>query len=443
MSDAHNKYDPGSLVVEPATRERVRARLAFILCCLFLGTAITEAASVYVLPLTVGLFTPNPVYIALILALNPLFGIIAQPLAGLISDRIWTPVGRRAFLMILSAPIVAAALVFLPFAAALWHIVVLVIVIQFFQDILYGSDQPLLADLVPPEQRTVMLGLVKGFENLGFLLVLYVGMDLVTGYRDLHGDQRYGLPLYFTAAAAQILLVMIPAFFLKEKRIVRTDAARMTPRRYIREFVQQPMLLRLAIAYSIRSFTRTAVVGFVSLYAIKTLGFTEGQVGKSWGIMPFVALALGIPLGWYVERFAKHRALQVGFAIVIIACAVGYFAVSPLALAGVALVFGCGDMILEVTHKAFMSDRYPADKIGQLTGAVNIFYAIGRTAALVFVGALVKWLNPEVDWSSASTALSVDYSVVWIVAAVAALVGILLLNTVRDYRYEARRAEGT
>ncbi|NNE33760.1 MAG: MFS transporter [Rhodothermales bacterium] len=449
MSETTNQNDSPSaggsenlrqLVVEPATRERVTLRLAFILCCLFLGTAITEASSVYVLPLTIERFTPNPLYIALILALNPLFGIIAQPLAGLISDRIWTPLGRRAFLMIVSAPIVALALLFVPYASVLWHIVLLVVVIQFFQDILYGSDQPLLADLVPPEQRTLMLGLVKGFENLGFLLVLYLGMKLVASYRLEYGAERYGLPMYFIAAGAQIALVMIPAFFLRERRIVRDKIERMTPARYVRDFIEQPMLLRLAAAYSVRSFTRTAVVGFVALYAVKTLGFTEDQVGSSWGIMPFVALILGIPLGLMVERFAKHRALQAGFLIIIVGSLLGYSATSPMALAGVALIFGCGDMILEVTHKAFMSDRYPADKIGQLTGAVNIFYAIGRTAALILVGAVVKAFNPDVDWKSLDSVAQIDYSVIWIVAIVAAVAGILLLHSARDYRHEARVA---
>jgi MFS family permease len=154
--------------------------------------------------------------------------------------------------------------------------------------------------------------------------------------------------------------------------------------------------------------------------------------------MPFVALALGIPLGLGVERFAKHRALQVGFLVIIAGSALGWFAESTLSIAGVALVFGCGDMILEVTHKAFMSDRYPADKIGQLTGAVNIFYAVGRTTALVFVGVLVKRLNPAVDWRSVDSIAQIDYSVIWIVAATAAIAGILLLNSVRDYRHEER-----
>jgi len=426
------------MLVEPATREKVTFRLALVLCLLFLGTSMTEATSVYLLPLTIELFTKNPQYIALILAINPIFGFIAQPLVGIWSDRIWTRVGRRAFFLIVCAPVAAAALVLIPFAAALWQLIVLVVVLQFFEDMLYGSDQPLLADLVPPEQRTFMLGLVKGTENLGFLLVLYVGMQLVSGYKEEYGTVRYGLPMYFMAAAAQIVFVMFVAFFLKEKRYEPVERPKLTPRQYVKDFVQQPMLTRIAIAYFLRSFTRTAVIGFVSLYAVKTLLFTEEDLGSSWGLMPFIALALGIPLGLLVERFAKHRVLQLGFAAVIVACGVGYFADTTTALSVAAIIFGFGDMMLEVTHKAFMSDHYPVHLIGQLTGAVNIFYATGRTTALVFVGTMVKWTNPGVDFTEAL--VTVDYSVIWMISAVAAVVGILILATVRDFRHEARSA---
>jgi MFS family permease len=429
------------VIVEPATRERITLRLAVILCCLFLGTSITEATSVYLLPLTIELFTRNPQYIALILAINPVFGFIAQPLVGVWSDRIWTRVGRRAFFLIVCAPVAAAALVLIPFAAALWQLVVLVVVLQFFEDMLYGSDQPLLADLVPPEQRTLMLGLIKGFENLGFLLVLYVGMKLVAGYRESFGTVRYGMPMYLLAAAAQILLVMLPAFFLNEKKYEPVDRPRLTPMQYIRDFMGVPMLPRIAAAYFLRSFTRTAVVGFVSLYAVRTLLLSEDELGSSWGLMPFVALSLGIPLGLAVERFAKHRVLQVGFAAITVSCAVGYVAGSTAALAAAAVIFGFGDMMLEVTHKAFMSDHYPVHLIGQLTGAVNIFYATGRTAALLFVGSLVKWVNPGLDFADASA--SVDYGAIWIVSAVSSLVGVAILSTVRDFRHEAKIAAET
>ena len=422
--------------IEPATTQRVTFRLAAILCLLFLGTSITEGASVYLLPLTIELFTKNPQYIALILAINPIFGFIAQPLVGAWSDRIWTPVGRRAFFLIVCAPLAALMLVLIPFAAMLWQLVILVVALQFFQDMLYGSDQPLLADLVVPDQRTFMLGLIKVFENLGFLFVLFIGMSLVAGWGETRADQQYGLPVYWIAATAQILLVMVPAFFLQEEKREPVERPKLTPMRYFRDFVEQPMLLRIASTYFLRSFARASVVGFVSLYAVRTLLFSEEDLGNSWGIMPFIAIVAAIPAGIMVERFAKQRVLQVGFGAVIIGCIVGYTAGTPAVLAAAALVFGIGDIVLEVTHKAFMSDHYPVHMIGQLTGAVNIFYASGRTMALLFVGSLVTWMNPGVDFTNPSSDL--DYSVIWMVCGVSAAVAMIILATVSDRRHEHR-----
>ncbi len=424
------------MTIEPATKERVGPRLMLVLGCLFFGISITEACSVYVLPLTIKLFTNNPQYIFLILAINPAFGFIAQPLVGIWSDRIWTRWGRRGFFLIICAPVVALTLICIPFISSFAILIIAVVVLQFFQDMLNGSDQPLIADLVPPEQRTFMLGWVKTMENVGFLLVLYVGMTWVTGYKDSHGEEQFGLPLYFTAAACQIVFVMFAAFFLKEKPVEWKDRPKLTPMSYVRDFAQQPMLLRIAMAYFLRAFTRTAVVGSIALYAIQTLGFTEKELGRSWGLMPVIALASGIPLGLLVERFAKHRVLQSAFSAVIVGCIVGYFSGTTTGLSVAAFCFGFGDMMLEVTHKAFMSEHYPKEQIGQLTGAVNIFYATGRTAALVFMGFCIKWVNPNVDWDTVGSTITADYHIIWIVSGLSALMGILILSTVRDLRHE-------
>ncbi|MYE82259.1 MAG: SLC45 family MFS transporter, partial [Gammaproteobacteria bacterium] len=68
------------------------------------GVHFAEAVSVNLLPLTLYLFTENAFYIGLILAINPMFGFVAQPVVGVLSDRTWTRVGRRAFYLIVAAP---------------------------------------------------------------------------------------------------------------------------------------------------------------------------------------------------------------------------------------------------------------------------------------------------------------------------------------------------
>ncbi|MDC0936266.1 MFS transporter, partial [Pirellulales bacterium] len=165
-------------LVEPATREKLSLRRAGVLGSIFFGASVTEAVSVNLLPLTLALYTRDPNLIFWVLAINPAFGFIAQPLVGLLSDHVWTRIGRRAVFLVLAGPIVACSLVMIPYAGSFALLVAVVIVLQFFQDVINGSDQPLLADLVPPEQRTFALGLVKSAENTGFMLVLFFGMPM-------------------------------------------------------------------------------------------------------------------------------------------------------------------------------------------------------------------------------------------------------------------------
>ena len=74
----------------------------------------TEQLSIHLLPAMIEKFTVNPTTIAVILFINPAFGFIAQPIVGVLGDKIWTPVGRRAFFLITGAPIVAICLWFVP-----------------------------------------------------------------------------------------------------------------------------------------------------------------------------------------------------------------------------------------------------------------------------------------------------------------------------------------
>lgn len=429
---------PSNPLAKPATREKLGIRRAGVLMSIFFGASVTEAVSVNLLPLTLTLFTRDPNVIFWILAINPAFGFIAQPLVGLLSDHVWTRIGRRAVFLVLAGPMVACSLVAIPYVETFAVLVLVVVILQFFQDVINGSDQPLLADSIPPEQRTLALGLVKAAENTGFLLVLLVGMPMVDAFREPQGANRYGLPLYLLAAVCQLLFVVLAAFFLREQPITRQARPRLTLRRYVSDFFHQSMLPRIASAYFLRAFARTAVVGSVALFAHHTLRLSEQEFGTSWGWMPFIALISGIPLGLLAERFAKHRVLQVAFLLLIVGCAVGYSSKGVWMLVIAALVFGIGDMLLEVTHKAFMSEYYPADLIGQLSGTVNCFYAAGRTAALIVVGLCVKLANPSLDWQNVTEEAAIDYSIIWIISAVAAVLGILILSTTRDFRHEIR-----
>jgi len=404
------------VLLEPATRERAGLRIMLVLCSLLFGISVTEGVSNNLLPLTLRRFTEDPRLIGLILAINPAFGFIAQPLVGLLSDRIWTPIGRRAFFLITAAPVVAISLVLIPVCPALWQIVVFVVIYQFFEDILYGSDHPLVADLVPPEQRTFVMGLMVVSGQLATLFVLRAGMKMV----EAHGEQA----LYYTAAACQILFVSGAAFFLKEKPVIREARPPLSVKRYLHDIRSSPTLFRLAIALFLSAVQANAISGFIALYATKTLMMAKSGFGDAWSATAFIPLIFAIPLGWIVERFPKQMVLIVSGALILCGCAAGYATSSLTGLRVAAIFLGFGGVMQGLTFKAFMTEYIPRDIIGQISGAINIFYAVGRTLALV----LVPWF-----------VFNEDYRVIWIFSGAVCVVYIAIMFTIRDLRYEERR----
>ena len=87
-----------------------------------------------------------------------------------------------------------------------------------------------------------------------------------------------------------------------------------------------------------------------------------------------------------------------------------------------------------MTHKAFMTEQFDPDKVGQLSGCVNIFYAVGRTFALVLVGVATDLTQSEDELATP------DYHVIWIISAVGATIGIAIMSTVTDHRHGQRLA---
>ncbi len=383
------------------------------------GLVITEAVSNNVLPLTIRTFTEEAWLIGIILAINPAFGFIAQPLVGVLGDRIWTPIGRRAFFIVISAPIVALCLILVPTAQVIWHLVMLVVVYQFFQDIIWGSDHPLIADLVPPWQRTFVVGLIACVSQLSTFLFLRVGLP--------HLSVTW---LYYVAAIAQVVLVAAAALLLKERRNVSTRP-KLTVRRYLTDVLGDRYLRLFALLSFLQMLFTNVVSGFVVLFVVQNLAASRGEFGEIWSLQSMIVLVTAIPAGIAVERYLpKHLALGVGFAISLGASVLGLFARDLQSFLVITLVWGVGSVLTSVTFKPFMTEYIPRDIIGQVTGAINIFAALGRTVALLGGGVLVSFFEN-------------NYRTIWWIAIVAGSSCVLLCARLPDLRFRQRQSRAS
>lgn len=401
-----------------ATMPRARWGVILALSAIWSGLTITEQISNQVLPLTLRRFTSDASIIGYVLAVNPLFGFIAQPLVGILSDRIWTPIGRRAFFLVTGAPVVALCLLGVPEAQLLSHLIALVVVYQFFQDVLWGSDHPLLADLVPPAQRTLVTGLMMASSQaIGFLFNRYgVGFCLA----------EYGEAfLYRLGGIAQIALVSFSALFLHERRTTQTTRPRLTIRRYAADFLGHPTLRKFAVLGFVQFLFQHVVLGFVVLFGIESMRLSSTEFGRAYSWMPVTCGLLAIPYGVAAERWlGKRTALIVAYGLAVAGCFVGWRATAAWELAVALVLFSFCVLGGQVAQKAYFTEYIPRDIIGQLSGAYNICVALGRTLALAGGGWIIHRLGD-------------DYRSVWPIGIV--LGAVTLLAAVALPRSNAQR----
>jgi MFS family permease len=408
--------------VQRGMRFRTSPKVFAALCSISAGLLLNEQLCNNVIPLSLRHFTPNAGLIGLILAIHPAFGFLVQPMVGILGDRIWTRVGRRATFLVVCAPLAAVCLALMARASGFWSYLAPLVLFQFFFAILWGSDHPLIAELAPAAQRPLVKGgMLAGGQISSFFFVTYgVGRAM----------DRWGEPsVYWIVAAGQILLVMVAALFLGESRVTPTPRPKLTPARYVRDLWGDPVLRRFAVlGFAYAAFV-SSVAGFMVLFAVRTLRLSRADFGSAWGSQCLLAIVCAIPIGFAVTRSPKQWALVAGFACSLLACLIALRSDAGRWIYPIALLFGTGVLTIDVTLPSFLSEYLPRDIIGQLMGAYNICYAAGRIVALIGTGWVVA-------------AAHGDYRVIWIVAIGFGALGAIVAATIPDRRWQRSKGRG-
>eukprot|EP01062_Namystynia_karyoxenos_P070076 TRINITY_DN65463_c0_g1_i1.p1 TRINITY_DN65463_c0_g1~~TRINITY_DN65463_c0_g1_i1.p1 ORF type:complete len:474 (+),score=115.48 TRINITY_DN65463_c0_g1_i1:89-1510(+) len=128
----------------------------------------------------------KPEDIALLWLPAPVSGLLAQPIAGHLSDRIWTPWGRRRPLFIASAIVGGIALLLLPRAPNLRTAAVLVWVLDAAANTASVAFRALIGDMLPAEQQT------QGFAVQSVLICIGAlsAAAFAWACEALHGSQK-------------------------------------------------------------------------------------------------------------------------------------------------------------------------------------------------------------------------------------------------------------
>ena len=100
----------------------------------------------------------------------PLTGLIVQPIIGNLSDRTWSPLGRRRPYFLVGAIFSSIALVLMPNAPNLWIAAGLLWILDTSANVSMTPFRSFVGDLLPEEQHTQGFAMQSLFHGLGAVI---------------------------------------------------------------------------------------------------------------------------------------------------------------------------------------------------------------------------------------------------------------------------------
>ena len=153
----------------------------------------------------------DPFLFGLIWCAGPVTGLLVQPIIGAISDRTWTPLGRRKPFIIAGAILGALALLFFPFSPTLLIAALLIWIIDACVNVSQGPYRALVPDITPPEQNALANSYLNFAFGAGSVISLGVAPLLRYFNIAMSVEQQYMM-----AAAALICLIAYTSLTIKE-----------------------------------------------------------------------------------------------------------------------------------------------------------------------------------------------------------------------------------
>jgi MFS family permease len=153
----------------------------------------------------------NPFLYSLIWCAGPVTGLLVQPIIGALSDKTWTPLGRRRPFILLGALLGAIALFLFPYAPTLLIAALLIWVIDACVNVSQGPYRALVPDIVPEHQQTV----ANSYLNFAFGAGSVISLSIAPILR-LFNVEMTVAQQYIMASAALILLILYTSMLIRE-----------------------------------------------------------------------------------------------------------------------------------------------------------------------------------------------------------------------------------
>jgi MFS family permease len=385
-----------------------------------LGSTAGQTIMVALLPVLLAEYAPSAIWIGFAIGGEGIFALLVPYWVGALSDhlpgRLAHRFGRRTLFLLLTAPLMAAALVVTPFLKGYWPLAG--IAFAFFS-IFHGYLTPLWAlmvDAVPDERW----GRVHGVR--GALHAAGLGYGLVAS------GLLYAIwpPLPFVVAALLVLvttgitIAVAPRGDLADRARGREHGGGEAWTVW-KELKDRPDIRRFLVANALWTGAVDGIRPYVFIFAAVVVGINTAETSL---ILLLLVGGIGIgsvALGRMGDRYGRGRLLALGALLTATAMICGVTIRAVPGAVALLLVSGIGAAALIALPYPLFAELVGGRAIGRYTGLYILSLGAGRVLAPVAVGAAIDLAKPLFPGYE-------GYPIMWPVAGVMALLGLLALR---------------
>jgi maltose/moltooligosaccharide transporter len=375
-----------------------------------------------------------PWLIGFFMTLDNIAALLIQPPVGAWSDRLRTKIGRRMPFILIGAPIGAVAFGVIPLAAVPALFVACTSTLLLSMAFWRTPVVALMPDITPSKYRSQANGIINLMGGVGTIIASLVGSTLY--------EINVNFP-FWMGSVLVILAALLVFLFIREPKQIEESEKQPDMFQSLKEVVQDKDKsgLRILLAIFFWFLAYTGIEAFLTLYATRRLGISEGDAGRMMGHIGIFFVLFAIIAGILGSRIGRRITISIG--IVLMALLISCIAVLPADLLATTLtklpalgtirvinlfLMGAGIAwsFININSLPMVVDLTTAARIGTFTG---LYYLFSTLSAIVGPN-----LNGWIVTLSGS-----NYNMMMFVSPLFLMVALVLMLGVR--RGEAQKSE--
>jgi maltose/moltooligosaccharide transporter len=342
-------------------------------------------------------FGLSPIWIGFFMTLDNIAALFIQPPVGAWSDRLRTPWGRRMPFILIGAPVGALVFGLIPMAAALPLFVACTSTLLLSMAFWRTPVVALMPDITPSQFRSQANGIINLMGGVGTIIASLVGSTLY----EINVNFPFWMGSGLTIVAA--LLVFI---FIKEPKEYGESEKQPNMFESLRELLndKDKSGIRILLAIFFWFLAYTGIEAFLTLYATKYVGLSDGDAGRLTGHLGLFFVLFALPAGILGSRLGRRVTISAGiigmaaliFGLFILPAATLAAPVAKLPVLGnvhvISLLLmpaGIAWAMININSLPMVVDLTSLARVGTFTGLYYLFSTFSAIVGPNFNGLLV------------------------------------------------------